>query len=77
MAAEPPFVVGSAVRLKGGSPSMTVLEIHDKHVVCAWFAHDGAPNRATFPIEAVEDPDRRPLPQRPPQRPLGLDPTGD
>jgi uncharacterized protein YodC (DUF2158 family) len=47
------FNVGDVVRLKSGSPKMTVSQVQSNGVVCTWFS--GTDNKvAHFPVATVE-----------------------
>lgn len=54
------FQVGDVVRLKSGSPAMTVTNVGETamtgvmSVWCAWFDQKMAQQTATFPVGAVE-----------------------
>lgn len=47
--------VGAIVKLKSGSPIMTVTKIIDKEkIVCVWFVN-GEPKESIFPIQALRE----------------------
>lgn len=57
--------IGDVVRLKSGSPRMTVVWASKKRVEVAWFDMSTCPaqqGRAVFGIEAVEHYDPQPSP---------------
>ena len=48
------FKVGDTVRLKSGSPLMTVIKVQpddtsDPNVACTWFSDDEQPHNGEFP----------------------------
>jgi uncharacterized protein YodC (DUF2158 family) len=48
----PPFQIGSTVRLKSGSPTMTVTAVQDGHVEVQWFEGDIAKQKI-YPVGAL------------------------
>jgi uncharacterized protein YodC (DUF2158 family) len=53
------FKVGDTVRLKSGSPLMTVTDVRpddtsEPNVACVWFSDDEAPHKGEFPEAALE-----------------------
>jgi len=53
------FKIGDTVRLKSGSPLMTVIDVRpddtsEPNVACAWFSDDEAPRKGEFPEAALE-----------------------
>jgi uncharacterized protein YodC (DUF2158 family) len=53
------FKVGDTVRLKSGSPLMTVINVgpdgpSEPNVACTWFSDDEAPRKGEFPEAALE-----------------------
>jgi uncharacterized protein YodC (DUF2158 family) len=53
------FKVGDTVRLKSGSPLMTVIKVQpddagEPNVACAWFSDDAEPRKGEFPRAALE-----------------------
>jgi uncharacterized protein YodC (DUF2158 family) len=53
------FKVGDTVRLKSGSPLMTVINVQpddtsEPNVACAWFSDDEEPHEGQFPVAALE-----------------------
>jgi uncharacterized protein YodC (DUF2158 family) len=53
------FKVGDTVRLKSGSPLMTVVNVQpddasELNVACAWFSGDEDPHKGEFPEAALE-----------------------
>lgn len=44
---------GDVVQLKSGSPAMTVINIDNEEVQCAWFVK-GKQENGKFPISAIE-----------------------
>lgn len=42
------FSVGDVVRVKTGSPLMTVESVHERVVACVWFVDEQGPNRGRF-----------------------------
>jgi uncharacterized protein YodC (DUF2158 family) len=52
------FKVGDTVRLKSGSPLMTVIDVRpdmsEPNVACTWFSDDEAPHKGEFPEAALE-----------------------
>ncbi len=53
------FKIGDTVRLKSGSPLMTVINVRpdetsEPNVACAWFSDDEAPRKGEFPQAALE-----------------------
>ncbi len=53
------FKIGDTVRLKSGSPLMTVVDVRpddtsEPNVACAWFSDDEAPRKGEFPEAALE-----------------------
>jgi uncharacterized protein YodC (DUF2158 family) len=53
------FKVGDTVRLKSGSPLMTVINVQpddttEPNVACAWFSDDEEPHKGQFPLAALE-----------------------
>jgi uncharacterized protein YodC (DUF2158 family) len=43
------FKVGDVVRLKSGSPKITVVEVDGERVTCVWFGLEGKRETGTFP----------------------------
>jgi uncharacterized protein YodC (DUF2158 family) len=53
------FKVGDTVRLKSGSPLMTIIKLQpddasEPSVACAWFSDDEEPHKGEFPGAALE-----------------------
>jgi uncharacterized protein YodC (DUF2158 family) len=53
------FKVGDTVRLKSGSPLMTIINVRpndtsEPNVACAWFSDDEEPRKGEFPEAALE-----------------------
>jgi uncharacterized protein YodC (DUF2158 family) len=53
------FKVGDTVRLKSGSPLMTIIKVQpddasEPSVACAWFSDDEEPHKGEFPGAALE-----------------------
>jgi uncharacterized protein YodC (DUF2158 family) len=53
------FKVGDTVRLKSGSPLMTIIKLQpddasEPTVACAWFSDDEEPHKGEFPGAALE-----------------------
>jgi uncharacterized protein YodC (DUF2158 family) len=53
------FKVGDTVRLKSGSPLMTVVKVqpdntNEPDVACTWFSDDEEPHKGEFPGAALE-----------------------
>jgi uncharacterized protein YodC (DUF2158 family) len=53
------FKVGDTVRLKSGSPLMTVINVQpddtsEPNVACAWISDDEEPHKGQFPGAALE-----------------------
>ena len=46
------FIPGDIVRLRSGSPSMTVERVRDNKLLCAWFV-DGVLHRDDFEVDAL------------------------
>ena len=57
MAAKRKFVVGDVVRLKSGSPQMTVNNVYDEYVNTAWFVEGKVLTSSFHPItlERIEN----------------------
>lgn len=49
----PPFRIGATVRLKSGSPLMTVTAVEDGHVEVQWFEGEAAKQKI-FPVSALQ-----------------------
>lgn len=45
--------VETVVRLRSGSPAMTVVSVSGQSAFCEWF-HDGQVRRGEFPIAALD-----------------------
>jgi uncharacterized protein YodC (DUF2158 family) len=55
------FKVGDVVRLKSGSPKMTVSQVQSNGAVCSWFA--GSENKVGhFPFDSLEKVVEQPRP---------------
>ena len=52
VATQPKFNPGDVVRLKSGSPSMTVEQVSGKQALCSWFV-DQMPHHETFNDDAL------------------------
>ena len=49
-----PFKVGDIVHLVSGSPRLTVIQVNDDQITCAWFSWpDNHAHTAEFPILAL------------------------
>jgi uncharacterized protein YodC (DUF2158 family) len=53
------FKVGDTVRLKSGSPLMTVIklppvDVSEPNIACTWFSDDEQPHNGEFPEAALE-----------------------
>jgi uncharacterized protein YodC (DUF2158 family) len=53
------FKIGDTVRLKSGSPVMTVIKVQpddasESNIACAWFSDDEQPHKGEFPGAALE-----------------------
>jgi uncharacterized protein YodC (DUF2158 family) len=53
------FKVGDTVRLKSGSPLMTIIKVQpddtsEPSVACTWFSDDEEPHKGEFPGAALE-----------------------
>jgi uncharacterized protein YodC (DUF2158 family) len=49
-----PFVIGDKVRLKSGSPTMTVEKIDGDSVICVWTSKDRKIERGEFVAGTLE-----------------------
>jgi len=49
----PPFRIGSTVRLKSGSPMLTVTAVQDGHVEVQWFEGTEAKQKI-YPVAALQ-----------------------
>ena len=49
----PPFQIGATVRLKSGSPKMTVTAVQDGHVEVQWFEGEVAKQKI-LPVAALQ-----------------------
>lgn len=49
----PPFRIGATVRLKSGSPLMTVTAVQEGHVEVQWFEGDIGKQKI-FPVSALQ-----------------------
>jgi uncharacterized protein YodC (DUF2158 family) len=49
----PEFQIGATVRLKSGSPTMTVTAVEDRHVEVHWFEGDVGMQKI-FPVAALK-----------------------
>lgn len=48
------LAIGDIVKLKSGSPLMTVTQLLDGKVSCSWFVESRAVSTHIFPIAALE-----------------------
>lgn len=46
--------IGDIVRLKSGGPKMTITQMDETTISCAWFDRNGRDQKNTFPAETVE-----------------------
>ena len=50
----PPFQIGATVRLKSGSPLLTVTSVQDGHVEVQWFEGTNAKQKI-YPVSALRE----------------------
>lgn len=48
------FKPGDVVRLKSGGPSMTIEQVSNKAIRCAWFNSGGGYNSGVFHVDTLE-----------------------
>lgn len=51
---EQSFKVGDVVRLKSGGTSMTIEQVSNKAIRCAWFNGGGGYNSGMFHVDTLE-----------------------